>query len=115
MSISIASNSAFQQELRIAICGGRGIPSTYSGTETFFGELAPRLAARGHEVIVYCRRSLFRERPTSYRGVRLIYLPSIETKNLSTPSHTLACSLDVLFRGVDVLLVSNVANTLLCA
>src|SRR5207248_4836571 len=67
------------------------------------------------EVIVYCRRSLFRERPTSYRGVRLIYLPSIETKNLSTPSHTLACSLDVLFRGVDVMLVSNVANTLFCA
>jgi len=101
--------------VRIALFGTRGIPHTYSGTETFFGELAPRLAARGHEVIVYCRSGLFREKPDSYRGVRLIYLPSIETKNLGTFTHTLACVGDVLFRGVDVMLVANVANALLCA
>jgi len=101
--------------VRIALFGARGIPHTYSGTETFFGELAPRLAARGHEVIVYCRSGLFREKPNSYRGVRLIYLPSIETKNLGTFTHTLACVGDVLFRGVDVMLVANVANALLCA
>jgi glycosyltransferase involved in cell wall biosynthesis len=100
--------------LRIALFGARGIPHTYSGTETFFGELAPRLAARGHEVIVYCRRSLFKERPSMYRGVRLIYMPSIETKNLSTPTHTLACVLDVLFRNVDVMLITNVANAAHC-
>jgi glycosyltransferase involved in cell wall biosynthesis len=47
-------------------------------------------------------------------GVRLIYLPSIETKTLSTPTHTLACMCDVLFRNVDVMLVTNVANTLHC-
>jgi len=101
--------------LRIALFGSRGIPHTYSGTETFFGELAPRLAARGHDVIVYCRRSLFREKPASYRGVRLIYLPSIETKHLGTFTHTLACVCDVVFREVDVMLVSNVSNALLCA
>jgi glycosyltransferase involved in cell wall biosynthesis len=64
---------------------------------------------------VYCRSGLFREKPDSYRGVRLIYLPSIETKNLGTFTHTLACVGDVLFRGVDVMLVANVANALLCA
>lgn len=100
--------------MRIALFGGRGIPHTYSGTETFFGELAPRLVERGHEVIVYCRKSLFQERPSTYRGVRLVYLPSIETKNLSTPSHTLCCVFDVLFRNVDVMLVTNVANSLHC-
>lgn len=100
--------------MRIALFGARGIPHTYSGTETFFGELAPRLVERGHDVIVYCRRSLFRDRPSSYRGVRLVYLPSIETKNLSTPSHTLFCVFDVLFRNVDVMLVTNVANSLHC-
>lgn len=101
--------------MRIALFGARGIPHTYSGTETFFGELAPRLAARGHEVIVYCRSSLFREKPSHYRGVRLIYLPSIETKNLGTFTHTLACIGDVIFRDVDVMLITNVANALLCA
>jgi len=103
-----------KRKLRIAICGGRGIPSTYSGTETFFIELAPRLVDRGHEVIVYCRRYLFRERPSHYKGVRLIYLPSIETKNLGTFTHTLACMIDVLFRRVDAMLVTNVANSLHC-
>ncbi|HWH58326.1 MAG TPA: glycosyltransferase [Terriglobales bacterium] len=102
------------RKLRLAIFGARGIPSTYSGTETFFIELAPRLVERGHEVIIYCRRSLFRERPTHYKGVRLIYLPSIETKNVGTFTHTLACMIDVLFRNVDAMLVTNVANSLHC-
>ena len=102
------------RKLRIAIFGGRGIPSTYSGTETFFIELAPRLAQRGHEVIIYCRKSLFKERPSHYQGVRLIYLPSIETKNLGTFTHTLACMADVLRRDVDAMLVTNVANAFHC-
>jgi glycosyltransferase involved in cell wall biosynthesis len=107
--------SVYRRKLRVAICGGRGIPSTYSGTETFYAELAPRLAQRGHDVIVYCRRRLFRERPETYEGVRLIYLPNIETKNFGTFSHTLACMIDVLRRDVDALLVTNVSNALLCA
>src|SRR6185312_10835363 len=102
------------RKLRLALFGGRGIPSTYSGTETFFIELAPRLVERGHEVIVYCRRSLFQERPEFYNGVRLIYLPSLETKNLGTFTHTLACMFDVLRRDVDAMLVTNVANAFHC-
>ncbi|MGZ4874255.1 MAG: hypothetical protein ACXV5R_03710, partial [Candidatus Angelobacter sp.] len=56
------SNPIYGRKLRLAIFGGRGIPSTYSGTETFFIELAPRLVERGHDVIVYCRKALFKER-----------------------------------------------------
>ena len=105
----------YGRKLRLAICGGRGIPSTYSGTETFFIELAPRLAERGHDVIVYCRKRLFPERPAAYRGVRLVYLPSIETKTMGTLTHTLACMIDVLRRQVDAMLVTNVANAFHCA
>jgi len=100
--------------LRIAMLGARGIPHTYSGYEVFFRELAPRLVERGHEVLVYCRSSLFPNKPRYYKGARLIYLPSIETKNLSTPTHTAVSMLDVLFRGVDVIFVVNVANAILC-
>jgi len=103
-----------KRKLRLALCGARGIPSTYSGTETFFMELAPRLVERGHEVTVYCRRSLFRERPPFYRGVRLVYTRSIETKNLSTFTHTFNCMLDLLRRETDAILVTNVANAFLC-
>jgi glycosyltransferase involved in cell wall biosynthesis len=103
-----------QRKLRIAICGGRGLPSTYSGTETFFGELAPRLATRGHHVTVYCRRALYQEQPELYQGVHLAYLPSIETKNLGTWTHTLACMMDVVRRDFDAVLVTNVSNALHC-
>jgi glycosyltransferase involved in cell wall biosynthesis len=107
-------NPVYGRKLRLAIFGGRGIPSTYSGTETFFIELAPRLVERGHDVIVYCRKSLFKVRPPTYKGVRLIYTPSIETKNFGTLTHTLACMVDVLRRNVDAMLVTNVANAFHC-
>jgi glycosyltransferase involved in cell wall biosynthesis len=102
------------RKLRIAMFGTRGIPHTHGGLETFFLEVAPRLAERGHEVIGYCRRALFKQRPKTYRGVRLIYLPSIETKELGTPVHSLLCTFDVLFRNVDVILVVNVAHAFHC-
>jgi len=38
----------------------------------------------------------------------------METKNLSTPTHTLLCAIDVLFRSVDVMLITNVANACIC-
>jgi glycosyltransferase involved in cell wall biosynthesis len=103
-----------RRKLRIAILGSRGFPYTYSGYEVFIGELAPRLVNRGHEVIVYCRSALFRKRPESYQGVQLIYLPSIETKVLGTPTHTLVSMCDVLFRGVDVIFVVNLVNAFHC-
>jgi len=77
-------------------------------------ELAPRLAARGHEVLLYCHRSQFRERPRSYKGVRLIYLPGIDTKVLATPTHTLLSMLDVLFRRPSVIVAWNLTNAFPC-
>lgn len=98
--------------MRIAIMGIRGLPSTYSGYETFADALGSRLAQRGHEVMVYCRAPLYRERPPRYRGMQLLYTPSIESKALSTLSHTWACMADVVRRQTDVILVCNVANGL---
>ena len=103
-----------QTKLCIAFCGTRGIPHTYGGAEAVMIELAPRLAARGHEVILYCHRSQFRQRPKSYKGVRLIYLPGIDTKVLATPTHTLLSMLDVLFRSADVIVAWNLTNAFPC-
>jgi len=108
------SNAMSSRKLRIAMLGARGIPHTYSGYELFLGEVGPRLVSRGHEVIVYCRRSLFHRRPKTYQGVRLVYLPNIETKVLGTPSHTMVSMFDVLFRRVDVVFVVNLVNAFHC-
>lgn len=116
MNYKIRCSSMINQNrrLRIAILGSRGIPHTYSGYEAFVGEVGPRLVERGHEVLVYCRSSLFRERPRTYKGVRLIYLPNIETKTMGTLTHTLVSMVDVLFRKMDVIFVVNLVNVFPC-
>jgi glycosyltransferase involved in cell wall biosynthesis len=95
--------------MRIALLGTRGIPANYGGFETFAEEISTRLAARGHEVTVYCR-----ERPirTVYRGVRLQYLPTIRHKYLDTLAHTFLSTLHLLFHRVDAALYCNGANAL---
>ncbi len=98
--------------MKIAILGLRGLPSTYSGYEAFVSELAPRLVARGHEVTVYCRSSLFAEKPPTWRGISLRYVPSLEHKITSTLSHSFLSLADASlpWRGFDVILVVNAAN-----
>lgn len=88
--------------MKIAIIGTRGIPASYGGFETFAEEIAVRLVERGHEVSVYCRSSHYEQRPSSHRGVRLVWLPSIHTKHLDSISHTFLSCVHLLFRGVDI-------------
>ncbi len=93
--------------MRIAILGTRGIPSNYGGFETFAEELSTRLAARGHTVIVYCRdQHAFHE----YRGVQLVWLPTIRHKYLDTLAHTCVSTFYLLFHRVDAALYCNAAN-----
>ena len=47
--------------MKIAFLGSRGIPARYSGFETFYEQLATRLAARGHRVTVYNRSHFIRD------------------------------------------------------
>ena len=98
--------------MRIAILGTRGIPANYGGFETFAEELSTRLAARGHDVIVYCRE---RQAFADYRGVRLVYLPTIHHKYLDTLAHTFVSTLHLVARrligpSVDAALYCNAAN-----
>ena len=95
--------------MKIAILGTRGIPACYGGFETFAEELSSRLAGRGHEVTVYCRKRCSEAR---YKGVRLRYLPTIRHKYLDTVVHTLLSSIDLLARRPDVALYCNAANAL---
>ncbi len=96
--------------MRIRVLGIRGLPATYSGLETIMGELAPRWVEAGHEVIVYCRKALFKERLPEWKGIKLIYLPSIEHKMFSTLSHSFLASLHASFAASDVILTWNAGN-----
>jgi len=93
--------------MRIALLGTRGIPAHYGGFETFAEELSTRLVARGHSVTVYCRE---RYAGANYRGVSLVYLPTIRHKYLDTLAHTFLSTLHLIFHGVDAVLYCNAAN-----
>jgi glycosyltransferase involved in cell wall biosynthesis len=95
--------------VRIAILGTRGIPARYGGFETFAEELSVRLVARGHEVAVYCRDRF--DLP-KYRGVDLVYLPTIRNKYFDTIAHTVVSTLYLLRHRVDVALYCNGANAI---
>lgn len=96
--------------MRIAIVGTRGVPANYGGFETFAEELGSRLADRGHDVRVYCRRANQKEDLKQYRGMKLAVLPSIHTKHLDTLSHTFFSVLHLAFHRVDVAFFCNSAN-----
>ena len=84
--------------MRIALLGTRGLPAAYSGFETLVEAVGQRLAARGHDVTVYCRPHMVSGRYATYKGMRLVYLPTITNKYLDTIVHTLMCTVHMAVR-----------------
>lgn len=100
----------------VALLGSRGIPARYGGYETFSEELAGRLVRRGWRVTVYCRSHFTPRGLDEHAGARLVVIPTLRTKHLDTPVHTLLSALDAGVRGrtegFDCALVVNSANAL---
>lgn len=96
--------------MKIAYIGQKGIPTLSGGVERHVEELAVRQVRLGHEVTVYARKSYQTskkklkkiERPTHYKGVRIIHIPSIATKNLDAITYTFLATFHALFMSFDV-------------
>ena len=106
--------STGKTSMKIAILGTRGIPANYSGFETSVEETSWRLAKRGHDVYVYCRTNNIETDASEYRGVKLIKLPSIQSKHLDTPVHTTLSVLHLFASRLrpDIIQVYGVGNSL---
>lgn len=89
------------RSLRVALIGGRGVVSKYSGIETYYEEVGRRLASRGHNVTAYCR-SYFTPPGKKHNSMHLVRLPTIRSKHLETLVHTFLSTLHVLVRPCDV-------------
>lgn len=89
--------------------GTRGIPANYGGFETFAEELSQRLVSRGHRMTVYGRQ---RHTERQYKGVDLVYLPTIRHKYFDTIAHTALSTLHLLFHRHDAVLYCNAANAI---
>jgi len=100
-----------RNQLKIAILGTRGIPGRYGGFETLADHLSKRLAERGHQVTVYCRKPFTTAGDVFDGRIRRVILPSISSKYFDTVVHTFLSVLHVLFSDAETLLICNVANS----
>lgn len=97
-------------EKAIVFVGSRGVPARYSGFEKAVEGIGSNLVKRGWEVTVFNRPHFYPDRPESYLGMELAYLPTVRSKSLETIVHT-ALSLVVLwFRKREVVYLCGVGN-----
>ncbi len=92
--------------------GTRGVPAQYGGFETAVEEVGTRLAARGHDVRVYCRNATTKS--PEHQGMRLVHLPALKLKAAETLSHSLLSTLHQCSTRQGrrpVALVFNAANS----
>ena len=98
--------------MKIALIGTKGMnwgPHVFGGFETAVTELAPRLAAAGCEVTIYCRRHLYGGGVLAdkVRGARLRYIGGIESKNFGTMTNGVLSVADALRSGTDAIVLFN--------
>jgi glycosyltransferase involved in cell wall biosynthesis len=100
--------------LKIAFLAVKGMPAI-GGIEKLTEEVGARLAARGHEVVVYCGRG-GRERSGTHRGMKIVALPSAPVRWLRKLSLVFLGTLDCLrpSRRPDVAHFHAVGPSVLC-
>jgi glycosyltransferase involved in cell wall biosynthesis len=92
--------------MRIAMIGCKGIPTSMArggGIERHVEELSERLIRLGNEVTVYVRTYVNPRKIGSWKGCRLITLPSIRTKHMDAITHTFLATLHALHEKYDVI------------
>ena len=88
--------------MRIAMVGIKAIPARFGGFETAADEISRGLVSLGHEVVVYNRKGMASVSGDNYQGVRLITLPTVRSKHLSTIVHSFLSTLHAMFSPVEV-------------
>lgn len=107
-----------KQQLRIAAFGGfRSIPPKAggAGSDKFAVELYPRIAARGHKILAYCR--IYPEqqglKEKEYKGVELKYYKTVRKAGFDTLVHSFKATMDVIFRNrADIVHLHSGANSI---
>lgn len=99
--------------MKIAFVGQKGVPMIFGGVETYVEKVAVGLQKRGHQCFVYARPWYSEPNKKTYKGIKIIHLKSIKTKNLDTITHVFRASLDVLKKDYDVVHYHGVGPSLL--
>ncbi|PIW94827.1 MAG: glycosyl transferase family 1 [Candidatus Moranbacteria bacterium CG_4_8_14_3_um_filter_34_16] len=102
--------------MKIAFIGQKGIQVISGGVERRVEEISVRMAQRGHQVFVYARKDYSSDKcfKKEFKGVKIIYLPAILTKNLSALTHTFLATIHSLFQSYDVIHFQEPGPSSLC-
>ncbi|MBQ7215296.1 MAG: glycosyltransferase family 4 protein [Synergistaceae bacterium] len=86
---------------KIAVIGAKGLPSTTSGIEIYIEKVCPELTEK-FDVAVFSRKRYCTEIVKSYKGVRVIHIPSINTKHLDAISYTVFATCAALAMNYNI-------------
>ncbi len=92
--------------MKIAMIGHKRIPSREGGVEIVVEELSTRLVNKKNDVTVFNRKTKNKElskKNKSYKGVKIITIPTINKKGIEAFFYSFLASLRVLFGKYDVL------------
>lgn len=106
------------EKLRIAAFGGfRCMPpkAGAAGSDKFAFELYPRVAAKGHNMLAYCRiyPGDTDTMAPEYEGVQLRYFKTVKKAGFDTLVHSFKCTFHVIFKNTaDVVHLHSGANSI---
>lgn len=98
--------------LNIGFIGARGIPHGYCSTEQIALNVGTRLAQRGHQFTVYCRKHLYEDRSPEYRGVRRVFLPTNEHKIFGQVIHASLSGFHAITQSYNIVHVQCLTNAI---
>jgi glycosyltransferase involved in cell wall biosynthesis len=99
--------------MKIFVTGTRGIPDIPGGVEKHCQELFPRIAARGHEVLLCTRSSYVSQKNDEWHGVKLIDCFAPKKKSFEAIVHTFIALLKARWHSPDVLHIHAIGPSLL--
>lgn len=89
--------------MRVAMVGHKRIPGRGGGVEVVVEELSTRLASMGIDVTAYNRRSGGDRSPDWYEGVRLVDIPTPNSKQLNALVYSYLATLRAVMDGADII------------
>ncbi|MDY7037769.1 MAG: glycosyltransferase family 4 protein, partial [Thermodesulfobacteriota bacterium] len=99
--------------MKIFVTGIRGIPDIPGGVEKHCEELFPRIAKRGHDVLIATRNTYITNKINEWQDVRLINCFAPQKKSFEAIVHTFIALLKARWHCPDVLHIQAIGPSLL--
>lgn len=104
MSLKYIVALLYNVNMKIAYIGQKGVlpAEKAGGIEKRVFEVGKRMCEKGHSVTVFARGKHMKKRPKFVEGMKIVYIPTIYTKNLEAIIYTFFATIRALFNDFDI-------------